>query len=304
MALSVAYVLITFLGGLVVGIGILVMLALYRFPGQYFDADGVRIFYRVEGEGTPVVLVHGYGVNADLNWRHPGVVRALRKDYQVILIDVRGHGRSDKPENPEKYGIETAHDVCRLLDHLGIQKAHVVGYSMGGFITIKLTAMCPDRLLSAVPCASGWEQPKGRNLELLRSLTESLDRHEGYGALTRALEPVPPPEWKVKLIDFLMGSLNDNTAMSAVMKNIKELAITEEELRNNRVPVLSLVGTRDPLGAGVKDMIEMMPCHEAVYIEKGDHVTTLLKGAYFSNLKAFLAKHSPNKEEESSNCES
>lgn len=293
MLLNVIFVIAVVLVAAAVVAGILAFLIFRRYPGQYFDADGVRIFYRVEGSGTPVVLVHGYGVNGDLNWRSPGVVRALRKDYQVITFDVRGHGRSGKPHDPAQYGEETVRDVCRLLDHLGIQKAHVVGYSMGGFITIKMAVLCPDRLLSAVPCASGWERPEGGRVETLVRLTESLDRREGYGPLIRFLEPVPPPAWKVKMIDFFMGTLNDNEAMSALMKNFLGLAVTEEDLRNNKVPVLSIVGTRDPLGAGVKGMTEHMAGHEAVYIQGGDHLTTLLNKKYLESLKEFLARNSP-----------
>ncbi len=293
MLLSILYAFAAFLVVIVIAVCLLILAALYRFPGEYLDVDGVRLFYRVEGAGTPVVLVHGYGAHSDVNWRLPGVVRALRREYQVITLDVRGHGRSDKPQAPEHYGAEMVHDIRRLLDHLGIEKAHVVGYSMGGFITIKMIAMYPERLLSAVPCAAGWEQPEGEKLQLLTSLTESLDRHEGYGPLIVALEPTPPPAWKLALINFLMGSINDNGAMSAVMKHFIDLAVTEEELRNNQVPVLSIVGARDPLGGGVKPMHEVMNNHEAVYIEGGDHVTTLLKKAYLRHLKAFLAKHSP-----------
>ncbi len=297
MSLGISYFLAVCLAGLAIVVVVLILLALRRSPGQYFDADGVRIFYREEGSGTPVILVHGYGVNADLNWRLPGVVRALRGQYRVIRFDLRGHGRSDKPKSPAQYGKETARDVVRLMDHLGIRKAHVVGYSMGGFITIHLTVMCPDRLLSAVPCASGFEKAEGKNMELLRSLTESLDRHEGYGPLLLALEPETPPAWKIKLIIFLMGVINDNDAMSAIMKGFTDLAITEEDMRHNRVPVLSIAGTRDPLGAGVKAMTEMMGNHEALYIEKGDHVTTLLNKAYLKNLQAFLARHTPIQQE-------
>ncbi len=237
--------------------------------------------------------MHGYGVNADLNWRLPGVVRALRDTYQVIRFDLRGHGRSDKPKSPARYGKETARDVVRLMDHLGIEKAHVVGYSMGGFITIHLTVMCPERLLSAVPCASGFEKAEGEKVDLLRALTESLDRHEGYGPLLRALEPETPPAWKIKLINFFMGAINDNDAMSSIMKSFTDLAISEEDMRNNRVPVLSIAGTRDPLGTGIKTMTEVMGNHEAVYIENGDHATTLLNKAYLKHLRAFLAKHTP-----------
>ncbi len=291
--ITLVYGIVVILVALLALIAVLACLALRRSPGQYFDAGGVRLFYRVEGQGTPVILVHGYGVNADLNWRLPGVVRALRGTYRVIRFDLRGHGRSDKPKLPEQYGKEAALDVIRLMDHLGIAKAHVVGYSMGGFITIHLIARHPERLLSAVPCASGFEKAEGKNLETLRTLTESLDRHEGYGPLLRALEPETPPAWRINLVSFLMSAINDNDAMSAIMKRFTDLAITEEEMRNNRVPVLSIAGTRDPLGAGIKTMTEVMGNHEAVYIENGDHATTLLNKAYLKHLRAFLAKHTP-----------
>ena len=293
MLLNVVVLIAGFVVGLTVIIGILIAVILHRAPGQYLDVDGLKLYYRVEGEGVPVVLVHGYGANADLNWRLPGVIRALRQKYKVITFDVRGHGLTDRPHEPEKYGLEMGRDVIRLLDHLHIDKAHVVGYSMGGFITIGLLSLCPERLLSAVPCASGFEKPEGKNIQLLQSLTDALDQSESFEPLIRALEPVPPPAWKVKLIDFLMGSINDRKALSALMKGFTDLAISEEELRNNKVPVLSIAGTKDPLGAGIKSMTEMMPCHEAAYIKGGDHVTTILKRAYMQNLMAFLDKHSP-----------
>ena len=292
MLLSILGSIVVILTVVLTVFGILVALFLRRLPGHYFDADGVRLFYRVEGSGIPVVLVHGYGVNADLNWQRSGVVRALRQEYQVITLDVRGHGRSDRPHDPAAYGVEIARDVIRLLDHLGIPKAHVIGYSMGGFITIKLTTLYPDRLICAVPCASGWEQPDGDKLKILELLTESLDRNRSYEPLLRFLEPVPPPAWKIKLVDFLMGAINDNEAMSALMKRFVDLSVTEEDLRSNRVPVLSIVGTRDPLGGGVKGMTQHMAHHEAVYIEGGDHLTTILNRKYIQSLKAFLAKHS------------
>lgn len=293
MLLSILGSIVVILAVVLTVFGILVALFLRRLPGQYFDSDGVRLFYRVEGSGIPVVLVHGYGVNADLNWQRSGVVRALRQEYQVITLDVRGHGRSDKPHDPAAYGVEIARDVIRLLDHLGIPKAHIVGYSMGGFITIKLTTLYPDRLICAVPCASGWEQPDGDKLKILELLTESLDRNRSYEPLLRFLEPVPPPAWKIKLVDFLMGAINDNEAMSALMKRFVDLSVTEEDLRSNRVPVLSIVGTRDPLGGGVKGMTQRMAHHEAVYIEGGDHLTTILNRKYLESLKAFLARNTP-----------
>src|SRR5262249_17141165 len=92
-----------------------------------FDAKGVKLHYIVEGEGEPVVLIHGLSSSARINWQMPGIVSLLSKKYRVIALDMPGHGESDKPANDEAYGSEMVEDVARLLDHLKIQKAHIIG---------------------------------------------------------------------------------------------------------------------------------------------------------------------------------
>jgi pimeloyl-ACP methyl ester carboxylesterase len=101
----------------------------------FFDSRGVNIHYSVEGKGEPVILIHGFGTSIQLNWGTPGIIKALADQYQVIALDNRGHGQSDKPHAPSAYGSEMANDVIRLMDHLDIRKAHIIGYSMGGVIT-------------------------------------------------------------------------------------------------------------------------------------------------------------------------
>ncbi len=90
-----------------VAIVVVAFLLIHRIEGEYFDSDGVRIHYKVEGKGQPVILVHGVAANADLNWRYPGVIRFLAKDFKVITFDMRGHGLSDKPTDPKQYGTST-----------------------------------------------------------------------------------------------------------------------------------------------------------------------------------------------------
>jgi pimeloyl-ACP methyl ester carboxylesterase len=92
-----------------------------------FDAHGVKIHYVVEGTGEPVVLIHGLHASAEINWRLPGVLTAIAKDQKVIALDLPGHGRSDKPDNEDAYGLALVEDVALLLDHLKIDKAHIVG---------------------------------------------------------------------------------------------------------------------------------------------------------------------------------
>src|SRR5262245_60178433 len=120
--------------------GIACALVLAVAPGlragdKSFDSNGVKIRYTDQGKGEPVLLIHGFGANAEMQWALPGVVKDLAKDYRVIAYDNRGHGKSDKPHDPKKYGAEMVEDAVRLLDHLKIKKAHVVGYSMGAIIT-------------------------------------------------------------------------------------------------------------------------------------------------------------------------
>ena len=103
----------------------------------FFDSDGVKIRYIDQGprDGEPVVLIHGGFMNAETMWAEPGVIEALDDAFRVIALDLRGHGKSDKPHDPRQYGNPFVEDIVRLLDHLDIEKAHVVAYSMGGRIT-------------------------------------------------------------------------------------------------------------------------------------------------------------------------
>ena len=123
---------------------------------QFFDAKGVKIHYLVEGTGEPVVLIHGLDSSAHLNWEAPGVMDALAVDHRVIALDLPGYGESDKPNDPSAYGQAWIEDVILLLDHLKIEKAHIVGYSMGGMVALKLFAEHPDRVLSGTLGGMGW----------------------------------------------------------------------------------------------------------------------------------------------------
>ncbi len=144
---------------------VMVIAAFYHMGGaaaaerpefQTFDSNGVKIAYVVQGKGEPVVFIHGYLSSAGINWMLPGITTLLAKDFQVIAVDVRGHGRSDKPTKEDAYGEELVEDVARLLDHLKIEKAHLVGYSMGGIITANFVVKHPDRVLSATLGGMGW----------------------------------------------------------------------------------------------------------------------------------------------------
>ena len=117
-----------------------------------FDSKGVKIRYKTAGKGEPVVLIHAFAASAEMCDNNPQtktkVFSELAKQFRVIALDCRGHGKSDKPHDPKLYGQEMVEDVVRLLDHLRVEKAHVVGYSMGAEIAGHLLVAHPERLHS------------------------------------------------------------------------------------------------------------------------------------------------------------
>src|SRR5271163_4644595 len=123
---------------------------------QFFDAKGVKVHYLIEGTGEPVVLIHGLDSSARMNWQMPGIIDALAVDHQVIALDLPGYGQPDKPAQPDAYGQGWVEDVILLLDHLKIRKAHIVGYSMGGMVALKLISEHPERVISGTLGGAGW----------------------------------------------------------------------------------------------------------------------------------------------------
>src|SRR5688572_21559564 len=138
-------------------------------------SDGIKIHYLELGRsGTPVILIHGYTANAEGKWIKSNIAQTLAKNHRVIAIDARGHGKSDKPHDPNKYGPRMAADVIELMDRLKIAKAHIHGYSMGGGILTQLLARHHDRIISAIygapAAASGCRRPSSnRECAPLRS---------------------------------------------------------------------------------------------------------------------------------------
>lgn len=262
-----------------------------RVVGQYFDSNGVRIHFTDEGTGEPVILIHGFAANADLNWRVPGITQGLTEDYRVIALDDRGHGLSEKPHDVDAYGMNMVDDVIRLMDHLEIEKAHIVGYSMGGFIALKLVTTYPDRVICAAPCGAGWEPP-GERSDFRDALAKSLEENGDFSPLFTMLDPAgkglgPIATW---LSNRKLNAENDVLALAAVIRGLGEIAIPEEALRQNTVPALTVIGTDDPLRAGVDRMTGVMSSHQVIYIEGANHLTAL-GPELLRHVKDFIAAH-------------
>jgi pimeloyl-ACP methyl ester carboxylesterase len=268
---------------------------LFYKKGAFFQVNGIRLHYVEAGQGTPVILVHGLACDHVPNWMLPRVFQRLSRKYRVIALDNRGHGKSDKPYEPAQYGLELVDDVVRLMDHLGIAKAHVVGYSLGGFITLKLALRHPSRLLSAAPCGAGWSANPAEELKLLFSLSEDVEQGRGLTALLNWLQalkkPLPTPVlW---FMHRLTSSFNDMKAISCLLRNSPALVATETEIRSNRVPCLAIVGGDDRMRLFAEQMACAMPKLELLILPRCDHFTTLVSRKMVPALMAFLDRHTP-----------
>jgi len=279
------------LAGVLAIAGAFLYAATHQVQGDYFDSNGVRIHYTVQGTGSPVILIHGFCANSDINWRYPGVIKALAATHRVIAMDARGHGMSGKPHDPKAYGAEMAEDVVRLMDHLHLEKAHVAGYSMGGFITMRFVATHPDRLLNAAPCGAGWLQPQSEVGNLLTSIATDLRTTGRFDNLNQFLAPKGTRINAIRQAaeNSLLRHINDIEALAACGEGFPGMAVTEEQLRANQVPVLFLIGEMDPLKRGVDEAATVMANQRQQIIAGGNHTTTVQKKQFVEALVAFFA---------------
>jgi pimeloyl-ACP methyl ester carboxylesterase len=275
----------------------LLLVGALRAEEGYFDSDGVKIHYVVEGQGEPVLLIHGFAANANMNWIVPGVLPALAKEFRVIAIDNRGHGKSDKPHDPKQYGQHMVDDSLRLLDYLKIDRAHVVGYSMGGGILLKLLTTHPERLRSAVICASGWSPPSSDDRRL-DDFAQAIEQGKGFRLLLDRLTPPDQPrptEEQVKFFEGLVAG-NDLKALAAVIRGMKGAAVPEEKLKEVRTPTLAVVGALDTAKKGAETLKEHVPGIKLVIIDGANHFNAALRPELRNAIRDFIKAHAEAKE--------
>ncbi len=234
----------------------------------FADNDGVRIHYEVEGEGPPLVLCHGLAMSLEV-WRIWGFVEGLKDKYKLILIDARGHGYSDKLQDPEAYGIESlVADVVTVLDDLNIEKAHFLGYSMGGQIGWSIGKYAPDRFSSLI---IGGMPPYEKEPEALSPVGEynlSIAR-KGNEAIIGFFEAKWPhivtPEFKAVLMN------NDPRALIARLLR-KDRVDYKETLATTNLPCLLYMGESDSDYAKAKERSNVLTNLKFVTLSNLDHV--------------------------------
>ena len=285
-----------------------------RTPGQTLDSNGLPIYYTVEGhtKADPVILIHGLAAHADINWRRPGINEMLAPDFHVVAFDLRGHGLSGRPYDPAAYGLQTVEDITRLMDHLKIEKAHLAGYSLGGFIALKFATLHPERCLSLAICASGWKDPadpepirspykddpnarlppdERKHRRMMESLKVSWNRPEVYPAGILAWS-MPADFNPLKAArDYFGDRVVDREAIRALKKSLIAFSVTADELKGIQIPTLCLMGQNDGLKPYALDLKEAMPQAELVLLDGANHVTTVLNGEFQDKLREFFLAH-------------
>lgn len=244
-----------------------------------FSSDGVEIAYIDEGEGEPILLIHGFASNVQTNWVSPAWVGYLRgKGYRVIAFDNRGHGRSQKLYGLDEYGgALMAEDARRLLDHLGIAKAHVMGYSMGARITAFLSIAHPERVRSAIF--------GGLGINMVRGMA-------GTGPIAAALEAPSIDDVTNSTARtfraFAEETESDLKALAACIRSSRD-PLTREDVGRISCPVLVAVGETDVVGGSAVELAALIPGARALTIPGRDHMKAVGDRAYKDGVASFLA---------------
>jgi pimeloyl-ACP methyl ester carboxylesterase len=229
---------------------------------QSFDSDGVTVAYIDEGQGEPIMLVHGFASNVATNWINPGWVSTLTgAGRRVIAYDNRGHGESEKLYDPTLYGAPTmAEDARRLLDHLKIEGADVMGYSMGARIAAFLAMAHPERVRSVIFAGLG--------INMVRGMV-------GTGPIAKALEAPRiddvANDTARSFRAFAEQTRSDLKALAACMRGPRE-KITVEQLTALTVPVLVAVGSEDVIAGSGAELARLIPGAQFLDIPRRDHM--------------------------------
>lgn len=247
---------------------------------QTFQSGDVRIAYTDQGDGDPILLIHGFASNAKTNWIDPGWVNLLKREgLRVIALDNRGHGSSDKPRDVASYALHhMVEDARALLDHLGIPRADVMGYSMGARITALLAYGHPERVRSAVF--------GGMGANMVRPMRGT---EEIAGALEApSLDAVTDPTGRT-FRAFADKTGGDLLALAACMRGSRE-AIGVDVLSNLTCPVLVAVGTKDDIAAQADELAKLIPGAEALPIPGRDHMLAVGDRVYKDGVIDFLRR--------------
>jgi pimeloyl-ACP methyl ester carboxylesterase len=247
---------------------------------EHFSSDGVDIAFLDGGEGDPILLIHGFASNHVVNWGATGWIDTLKRDgRRVVAMDVRGHGGSAKLRDPDAYPLALlADDAARLLDHLGIARADVMGYSMGARITVALALAHQDRMRSMILGGMGYAMVEGmKGEDEIVAALEAPSLDEVTGGAGRAYRK------------FADQTGSDTLALAACMRRARQ-TFTPEQLATIHIPTLVAIGDRDSVAGSAEGLARLIPGAEVFIIPNRDHMLATGDRHYKDAVLAFLAR--------------
>ncbi|MDC7984613.1 alpha/beta hydrolase [Rhodoplanes sp. TEM] len=243
-----------------------------------FKNGPVELAYLDKGEGEPIVLVHGFASSKEANWVHPRWVHTLtHAGRRVIAPDMRGHGASTKLYDPADYHTERmADDVRALLDHLGIGRADVMGYSMGARVTAFLALDHPERVRSAILGGLGWHLVDGVGLP--DTVAEAME--------APSLADVTDPQGRT-FRAFADRTKSDLKALAACIRGSRQ-TLSQTEVGRLEPPVLIAIGTKDEVSGPGRALAALIPGARMVDIPDRDHMLAVGDRTYKAAVLEFL----------------
>lgn len=245
-----------------------------------FHNGAVEIAYLDEGEGDPIVLVHGFASSKNVNWVYPTWVSELKKNgRRVVALDNRGHGESEKLYDPAQYTIPVmAGDVVALMDHLGIARADIMGYSLGSRMTAWLALRAPERLRSAILGGIGMVLIEGGGPG------ENVARALEAPSLDEVTDPVGRT-----FRTFADQTRSDRRALAACMRGSRGLMSAADAAKIS-VPVLIAVGTTDEVAGSATGLAKIIAGSELLDIPNRDHMRAVGDRVYKAGVADFLSR--------------
>jgi pimeloyl-ACP methyl ester carboxylesterase len=245
-----------------------------------FHNGDIEIAYFDQGEGEPIVLVHGFASTKEVNWVNPGWVSTLtRARRRVIALDNRGHGQSSKLYDPADYGAPLmAEDVRALIDHLNVERADVMGYSMGARITAFLAVNHPERVRSAIIGGLGIKLVEGHGGVMADVIVAALE--------APSLADVTDPTGRA-FRSFAEQTKSDLKALAACMASPRE-KLSREKVAGIGAPVLVAVGTKDDVAGSGEALAAIIPKARYLPIPDRDHMLAVGDRAYKAGVVDFL----------------
>jgi pimeloyl-ACP methyl ester carboxylesterase len=244
-----------------------------------FHHGDVEIAYLDEGEGDPILLVHGFASTKNTNWAYPGWVSELKRlGRRVIAFDNRGHGESSKLYDSAQYEIAImASDILALMDHLEIPRADIMGYSLGSRMTAVLALEEPQRLRSIILGGIGIGMITGGGPG--ENVAEALE--------APSLDDVTDPVGRT-FRAFADQTRSDRRALAACLRGSRRL-MKREEAAAIAVPTLIAVGTTDEIAGSAAALGEIIPGSKVLDIPGRDHMRAVGDKVYKAGVAEFLS---------------